>query len=74
MIVEPDPRLRRLIARKGLDRSIPDAGIGPEDVFDAWADGHASAEDAIARIRELVEHGHADDGWIARIEAGDLGR
>ena len=71
MTLEPDPRLRRLIARKGLDRSIPDAGIGPGDVYDAWRDGHASSEDAIERIRKLVAEGHAEGGWIERIEAGD---
>lgn len=71
MTVEPDPRLRRIIARKGLDRTIPDAGVGPADVFEAWWDGHASSEDAIARIRKLGVEGHDEDGWIERIEAGD---
>lgn len=74
MLVEPDPRLRRLIARKGLDRTLPDAGIGPEDVFEAWQDGYASAEDAIERIRKLVLAGHDEGGWRARVEAGDQTR
>ena len=74
MSLEPDPRLRRLIARKGLDRSIPDAGVGPEDVHEAWRDGHASAADAIERIRKLGEEGHDAGGWIERIEAGDRRR
>lgn len=74
MSMEPDPRIRRQIARKGIDRTIPASGIGPEDVYRAWLDGHASAKDAVGRIRKLVADGHDEGGWIERIEEGDRRR
>ena len=46
-MIESDPRGRRQIARKGLDRTIPEAGIGPEDTYE----GHEE-EGWIARIEE----------------------
>ncbi|WP_185982596.1 hypothetical protein [Aureimonas mangrovi] len=68
MALEPDPRLRRQIARKGLDRTIPDAGVGPEDVYNPWRDGHADAKDAVERIRKLVGEGHDGGDWVERIK------
>lgn len=48
-----DEHTRRLVAEKGIDRTIPDSGVVPGDVVDLFVAGTIPREDLLARLRRM---------------------